>query len=377
MNILFLTSWYPTRYDAMAGLCVRKHAQSVSRVENTVEVLYLKPDETMSECEITDEVVEGVHEIVVYYPNPRYSFLKIWAFFRAFWAGYKKLKEKPDLVQVNVLTRCGVLAWLLWKLKGIPYVIVEHWTRYLHMRECFRNAIHKRITQVVVKNAKYILPVSEDLGKAMQDRGLRSSRYKKINNVVDDFFYESSEKICGREKHRILHISCFTDAHKNITGILRCVKQVLVKREDFELVLVGDGADYESVRQYSEQLGMSSNVVKFVGEQSPKEVCEWLRNSDFMVLFSNYENAPVVISEALAVGIPVVSTAVGGISEMVDDKCGILLSAKDEVGLAEALDRMLDTYTEYDKEYIKERGREYSFDNVGKTIHSIYKTVIR
>ncbi len=374
MNVLFLTSWYPSRYDAMSGLCVRKHAQAVRRCVSCVEVIYLKPDENVSEYEITEEVIEGVHEIVVYYPNPKLALFKFWVYFRAFLFGYKRLKEKPDLVQVNVLTRCGVLAWLLWRFRRVPYVVVEHWTRYLHMRVCFRNFVHKMLTQIVVKNAKCILPVSEDLGKAMQRRGLSPGVYGKINNVVDDFFYDSYEKTISIGKKRILHISCFNDKHKNITGILRSIKEVLAKRDDFELVIVGDGADYKQVKLYSEQLNLTDNVVRFVGEQTPREVCGWLRNSDFMVMFSNYENAPVVISEALAVGIPVVSTNVGGISEMIDSKCGILIEPRDESQLSKAIMQMLDSSDTFDKSTVKEYGRQYSFDEVGKHLVSIYRT---
>lgn len=376
MNILFLTSWYPSRYDAMAGLCVRKHAQAVRRFVNCVGVIYLKPDENVSEYEISEEVVEGVHEIVVYYPNPKFTLLKFWAYFRAFLFGYKRLKWEPDLVQVNVLTRCGVLAWFLWKLRRVPYVVVEHWTRYLHMRACFRNFAHKRLTQIVVKNAKCILPVSEDLGRAMQKRGLNSGVYGKINNVVDDFFYDDYGKNVSREKKRILHISCFDDKHKNITGILRSIKEISAKRDDFELVIVGDGADYEQVKLYSEQLNLTNNVVRFVGEQTPKEVCDWLRSSDMMVLFSNYENAPVVISEALAVGIPIVSTNVGGISEMIDSKCGMLIEPGNERQLSEAIMQMLNNCEVFDKTTIRGYGHNYSYDEVGSELVRIYNQVL-
>lgn len=373
MNILFLTSWYPTRYDAMAGLCVRKHAQAVRRCVSCVEVIYLKPDENVSEYEITEEVIDGVHEIVVYYPNPKLALFKFWVYFRAFLFGYKRLKEKPDLVQVNVLTRCGVLAWLLWRFRRVPYVVVEHWTRYLHMRVCFRNFVHKMLTQIVVKNAKCILPVSEDLGKAMQRRGLSPGVYGKINNVVDDFFFEDVETE-KRARKRILHISCFLDKQKNISGILRATRQLLCEREDFELVLVGVGVDYDRIKAYSESLSFPEGTIRFVGEQTPEEVSKWLSNSDFLVMFSNYETAGVIFSEAMASGKPIVSTKVGVLADQQNCGVGKLLDIGDEQGLKNAIGWMLDHYTDYDPDEMRKLGMEYSFDNVGKRLAEIYKS---
>lgn len=373
MNILFLTSWYPTRYDAMAGLCVRKHAQAVRRCVSCVEVIYLKPDENVSEYEITEEVIDGVHEIVVYYPNPKLALFKFWVYFRAFLFGYKRLKEKPDLVQVNVLTRCGVLAWLLWRFRRVPYVVVEHWTRYLHMRVCFRNFVHKMLTQIVVKNAKCILPVSEDLGKAMQRRGLSPGVYGKINNVVDDFFFDDRESQ-KRTKKRILHISCFLDKQKNISGILRATRQLLCEREDFELVLVGVGVDYDRIKAYSESLSFPEGTIRFVGEQTPEEVSKWLSNSDFLVMFSNYETAGVIFSEAMASGKPIVSTKVGVLADQQNCGVGKLLDIGDEQGLKNAIGWMLDHYTDYDPDEMRKLGMEYSFDNVGKRLAEIYKS---
>jgi glycosyltransferase involved in cell wall biosynthesis len=49
-------------------------------------------------------------------------------------------------------------------------------------------------------------------------------------------------------------------------------------------------------------------MIEFMGEKMPTEVAEYMQQSDFFVLFSNYENSPVVISESLACGKPVISS---------------------------------------------------------------------
>lgn len=376
MNVLFLTPWYPNRYDAMDGLFVRKHAQAVARFVDNIEVIYIKPCDDIIEMETSSEIVDGVHEIIVYYPNPKNILKKFWQSYKSFTAGYKLLNIKPDITQVNVLTRFGVLGYLLWRFEKIPYVIVEHWSRYYREGKCFNNWLHKWVTQIVVRNAKCIMPVSKHLAGAMQIQGLSSVMYSKVNNVVDDFFFNKQWNEIPRNKKRILHISCFDERAKNIKGILRATREVMNKRNDFELVLVGTGNDYDEVYGEYEKLGFPQGSVRFVGEQTPREVCDWLRNSDFMVMFSNYENAPVVISEALAVGIPVVATNVGGIPEMIDDRSGIILPVNDEESLCVALNNMLDNHTHYDKEYIKALGKQYDFSSVGECLSRKYNEAI-
>ena len=115
------------------------------------------------------------------------------------------------------------------------------------------------------------------------------------------------------------------------------------------------------------------DVVEFTGEQTPEEVCGWIGKCDFLLMFSNFENAPVVISESLAMGKPVLSSNVGGISEMVTMDAGRLVEAGNVGQLVDATVWMLDHYKDFDAEEIRQRGRKYSFDTVGKKLDMLYR----
>jgi glycosyltransferase involved in cell wall biosynthesis len=382
INVLFLSQWYPNRYDSMLGLFVQKHAEAVS-LYCRVKVLYIQSDENINNFELEERIVNNLSELIVYYPaSKRKQFRKIYNsinYCRAYRMGYKHVcldGFKPNIIHANILTRTAFVAYLFKLWKGIPYVVTEHWSRYLPNRNSFNGTLRKLTTRLVVKNAKAILPVSENLKQAMLAHKLLNSNYITVNNVVDDFFFNKNP-IVHRLKKRIIHVSCFDEQAKNVKGILRATYELSKKRQDFELILIGTGKGFKTVTKYAGKLDFSKNIIHFLGEKTPEEVANWMQNSDFLVVFSNFENIPVVISESLASGIPVVSTNVGGISEHINDSNGILIRAKDEQALLTSLDYMLDHYTKFDHlALIAEAKEKYSYHSVGKKLFSIYSNIL-
>lgn len=158
--------------------------------------------------------------------------------------------------------------------------------------------------------------------------------------------------------------------------MLRVIAQLYKERSDFRLTLAGTGKDIDKIKLLAEELSITP-ILTFTGELMPMEIATLIRSADFTILFSNNENAPVVISESLACGKPVVATRVGGIPEMVDELNGLLVDASDEPALKGALHSMLDKYNEYSVPLIQERAKEiYSYSRVGEAINNIYMKVL-
>lgn len=379
MKVLFLSAWYPHRYDSMAGLFVQKHAEAVSLYAD-VTVLYVHADDKINKFEIKVDRYNNVDEYRVYYPVRPKGFLykanKLINFARAYRKGFRLLRDNNfnfDLIHANILTRTPFIAYLNFIRNRTPYVITEHWSRYLPERNQFNGNLRRWLSRVVVSKARAVLPVSENLKKCMISFRLNNENYQIINNVVEDFFF-SKQKKDYREKKRIIHISCFDEKAKNMKGMLRAVEELNRRRQDFEFIVIGTGIDYEEIKQYCSSLGINKGLVSFLGELPPELVAYNLKNADFSCMFSNYENVPVVLSESLACGVPVVSTDVGGIKEHINNTNGILVSANDEKAFEEALNYMLDHYQDYDADSISFEARNrYSYENVGKQIFSNYK----
>lgn len=382
MKVLFISAWYPNRYDEMAGLFVRKHAQAVSQFCE-VEVLYIHPSTYISRYEIYTNKIANIKETTVYFPakssNIVYKLIKQLNYLSAYYKGWRHVKKNnftPDIIHANILTRTALMAFLIKLISGIPYVLTEHWSRYLTGNQAFDHWVDKWITQKIVSNASAVMPVSRLLMNGMLMNDLKSPNYQIVNNVVDENFYSDSSKI-HFPKLQILHVSCFDNQSKNITGMLRALKKLTNQRSDFEVDIVGSGPDFEMAVELFHKLNFPKNTIRFSGEVTPDRVAAKFLNSDIFVLFSNYETAAVVIAESLVSGVPVVSTEVGIASEYIDDSNGILIKPGDENALTEALNFMIDNIDKYDQNSIKAKFRTiFSYENIGQNIYNIYKNTL-
>ena len=348
MKVLFLSAWYPTERDAMAGLFVQKHAQAVAQQGADVRVIYSE--------------ARGVHW---------------WRDMRRQWRSLRREWGMPDLVQMNVLDKNGIFAQWLYHRYHIPYVIIEHWSGYLPANFSFRGGWHGRIMRHIAKQAACILPVSQMLEDAMKQCGIQNTHWQRIHNVVDDFFYDTKKdqpKAIG-QKIRLLHVSCFDEKAKNIQGMLRAVRQLATYRQDFELIIVGTGIDYQQDKNYAHELHFPDGILHFTGEQTPQQVAQWMQDSDCFLFFSRYENAPVVLSECLAVGLPIISSNAGGIPEMVNNECGILVPSENEDALMQAMMHMMDHLADYPASTIRPYGQKYTYNNVGAQLYQLYASL--
>ena len=382
IKVLFISQWYPHRYDPMFGLFVQKHAEAASIYAN-VATLYVHPDTTITKPEVQITSEKGFQEIRIYFPAGGNSFMasvrKQLNYLKAYRQGFGILRESwgmPDVIHSNVLTRTGVISLIFKCLHKTPYVITEHWTRYLTDSYSYTGFFRKCITQIVVKNSEAMLPVSETLKNALLANNLQNPNYIIVNNVVDDCFFDIYP-LLNRTKKRIIHISCFKQQQKNIKGLLRSVSALSNKRDDFELVLIGTGIDFDEIQDYANSLNFKSVAVQFLGEKTSIEVAEYLYNSDFFVLFSNYETAGVVIAESLVCGKPVLSTYVGAVPEYINKNNGLIIPIGDEKALLNGMDYLLDNFMNYNsEEIISEAKSKFSYKKVGYELNEIYKKAL-
>lgn len=387
-KVLYLPRWYPNRYDPMPGLFIERHARSVSGLAD-VAVLYVHPDSEMKGKRIETEISrdEELYQVRIYFRTSRTGFSRLDSFYnicrllRCHRKGLKIIKNEfgsPDILHVNVLTRLGVIALFYRWLTGTPYVITEHWTRYLPHMDNYRGWLRKILTRLVARNASAILPVTDNLRKAMEKHGLKNSNYRIIPNVVDMNIFQVREKKDERQKKQIIHVSCFEDKQKNISGMLNVLKRLSEQRTDWECHMIGEGIHFERLVQYADELGLAEGFVWFHGLKEGAELAGMMASADFQVMFSRFENLPVVILESYACGVPVLSTDVGGIREHLNDDLGILIPSENEQQLLDKLNFMLDHFDEFKKGRLREYAQNhFSNEVIGKQLFELYQQVAR
>ena len=378
MTALFLPSWYPNKLFPQNGDFIQRHAVAVAG-HCKVAALYVLANPNAKEVSVEEIWHKGVFEVRVYYP--KIAKWRAWAQFRSYMnahrLGYQAvLKEmgKIDLVHLNVFYKAGLFALELKNKHQIPYIITEHWTAFLDISPIKFTPFQKHSILKIGRNASLLCPVSHDLKKALQNFGFNGP-YEVVPNVVDTklFAFQSTKE--DPNKIKLLHISTLYDPHKNVSGLLNVIKKLSEVRQDFSLSIIGN-AHTEKHQQRITELGIK-NFVSIVGEVPHEKVAAAMQAHDLFVLFSNYENLPCVIIEAQASGLPVLATDVGGISEMINEKSGKLVNARDETALLNELQIMMDQLNQYDRQQIRQQAvSQYSYESVGKQFFEIYKRIV-
>jgi glycosyltransferase involved in cell wall biosynthesis len=156
-----------------------------------------------------------------------------------------------------------------------------------------------------------------------------------IRNGVDPVPFQARGAHSGRS--RLVTVGRL-QAPKDAITLVRAL--ATLRGRPFEAVLVGDGPDRPAVEEEVRRLGLES-AVELLGERD--DVPELLGTGDIFVLSSHSEGLPLSILEAMAAGLPVVASNVGGVSEVVvDGETGLLVPPSDAQSLAAAIERLLE-----------------------------------
>lgn len=372
MKILFITAWYPTEENPVKGVFVREHAKAVSAIGDEVIVIYGERAKTRMKgfYEFSDTLEEGLRTIrIAYFPSPFRPINYLIYLLSVLRVSQKLIKHefKPEVIHAHIYS-AGVPAVIVGRLYGIPVVISEHWSGFPRRTLTW---IEKRMAKIAFRPAKIILPVSSALQKGIESYGIRN-RFQVIPNVVDvDLFYFPSHSRKGNGPKRVLFVGAL-DPVKGIPYLLQALAQLRQKRDDWQLDIVGDGPQGAEYKHLADTLGLAGKVT-FHGLRSKPEVAQFMRQADFFVLPSLWENSPCVLLEAMASGLPIVSTYVGGIPEIIHQGVGILVPPGDTNQLSEALGKMMESQGRLDRSVIVKEADPYRPERVGRLIHSVYE----
>ncbi|MFZ4398623.1 MAG: glycosyltransferase family 4 protein [Bacteroidales bacterium] len=380
LDILFISSWFPNKENPTLGNFVEKHAEAVSIFAKVtvLNVCFHSSHSSKMEYIVEKQNNLDVHQIYLKRNKNKIpvvsSFIKLCRIVKAYQFGFQQIykNSKPDIVHANILIPIGVIAYYFNLTKKIPYIITEHWTGYLP-QDANKPGYSILFYRFFAKKAEALIPVTRNLALAMQNLKI-TTKFFIIPNVVETKLFKLKQKSTSTLK-RIIHISSLVDEQKNISGILFAIKELIEQRDDFQLEIISDG-DFEQYRNKIAKLGIADKII-FYGKKNTDEVAGIIQQCDFLLLFSNYENFPCVIAEAMSCGIPVLSTDVGGISEHINNNNGLLIESHNTEMLVKMLDRMLNTCRVYNSAEIRDYAEtHFSYHVIGKQYFEVYKSIL-
>jgi len=384
LNILLLPRWYPNKFCSDFGIFVREQAEAIAE-ECKVSVIYIHnfSDEN-KKFDIKISEKNNVFTVKIYYNTTKIKillikdFINIFRFYKANLLGYKivcRQQQKPDVVNVHVLTRLGLFALYLKIFKNIPFLITEHWSRYFKENDNYHGFLRKFFTRIVVKKSSAVVAVSEKLKSAMIAKNLVNKNFYVIPNVVSiPKFNPKSKK--SKKKKIFLSVGDLYEKTKNIKGVIKAVNKIKEKYPDIEYHIIGDGIDRKFLENYADKLGLINKIVFFHGKQSHNYVYDFMQKSDFFILNSNIETFSVVTAEALANAIPVIVTKCGGPESFVNKDNGLIIEKNNTGELIKAIIFMIENHNNFDKEKIFQSvNKRFDKDTIAKKYIKLYSMI--
>ena len=227
---------------------------------------------------------------------------------------------RPDLIQTH-----AVKSHFLVRLSGLPNSIP--WIAFHHgyTSTTWRTDLYNELDRWSLKAATQMVTVSRASLEQLRSKGVPSERVKVIHNAVPTGYGiemdESSQTDVLRSTlgipvgQRVILSVGRLSKEKDQVGLVEAASKL---RDSFSpyLVILGEGPEHKAILEKTRLLGLTDRVI-LTGQQD--RIGPFYSLADVVVISSRSEGSPNVLLEALAAGVPLVATSVGGIPEMVKD----------------------------------------------------------
>lgn len=277
--------------------------------------------------------------------------------YRALRQCFRKLLAIRPAVIVGFLVHGALFARIIGRLAAVPTVLTSLRTsRSTRLWHDWLLALTRRLDDAMITNSTRAAQeqirarVTSAEKSIVVHNGFDLSRVPDLrsraeSNAAAEFTWLSIARFRREKTHWVL---------------LRAAK-IISERRSFRLLLAGDGPELEPMKALADRLGIGA-IVHFLGKSD--EVSELIRTSDAFVLGSRDEGLPNGLIEALAGGLPAVTTDVGGCRELIEPgRAGWLVPPDDPPALAQAMMRMMDLPPE-ERCKMGEGGRHYVLGNL-------------
>jgi teichuronic acid biosynthesis glycosyltransferase TuaC len=283
-------------------------------------------------------------------------------------------KDRPDVILSYWVYPDGFAAVNLGRRFGIPVVIKAIGSDVNNPG----GPVQSALARYALRHADMCMTVSEDLRRKVIAMGISDERVCAVANGCDTSVFRVGDRKLARKELGLAPIGSLVlyvgrlDLAKGLRELLLAVAKIVSARPLLRVALVGEGPARAELKELAKRLRINEHVI-WGDPCSSSDIARWMAGSDVCVLPSYREGCPNVVLEALSCGRPVVGTFVGGIPDLVNEDCGILVPPQNVNALTEAISICLGR--EWDAEEISRQQRR-SWEQVAAETFEICSALV-
>ncbi|MEM2170061.1 MAG: glycosyltransferase family 4 protein [Candidatus Bathyarchaeia archaeon] len=252
------------------------------------------------------------------------------------------IKIKPTII-LTIILDSAYLGYVYSRLWNVPLVVRPSGSDIYGLAGIIgmkaKRYASLRLLLKIIRGYAYFIAISKDLVRKLYKLGVKEDRVCLIPNPINPSFFEVSPKAEG-------NTIVFIGSLRNVKGVDVLLKSLsILKNErgfpDVHLLIIGDGPKRKELETLIKLLKLNQ-AVEIMGYVPYERVKYYLAKATIFVLPSRSEGLSTALLQAMAAGLRVVATNVGGNAELVENgKTGILIPPEDPVKLAEAISMLL------------------------------------
>ncbi len=308
------------------------------------------------------------------------------------------VKRIPDIIKTIQEIGCdvchihstSVFSWKMYrelKRAGIPAIVTVHGLVGVEKKNALRHhfkvkTLYQFITQShaekrLIKNVSYLIVDTQYVAEELKKYDSSNHKITVIPQGIDDAFYELS---CSETSTEILSVGAFS-ARKGHLFLIKAFEELLKSGVGAHLTICGTVAeqgyyqelqDYLGNSPYREQICLKSDISK-------EELYKMYQEAHIFALHSQEESQGIALVEAMATGLPVVSTHVGGIPFVVKDKeTGLLSEYGDVKAFSNSLEALItnkELWTTMSK-ICRQESNKYTWSYIAEEVAEVYQKVM-